>query len=188
MSLTTTDGPGRVVVVSFTKNPPDQVREYIDAVLAAGADVDLFVLHGEPWLEVGLDPRVRLHVPSRGEDRHPIQRAERLFVYRIPHTAISASRWLAARVGLGRALRGPIDTAERGLDRIAGIFHRRVFMVGYQLIRPHLLARMLRAPIRAAELGSVDRIVAADTASVTAGYQLARQYPDAVATTSMRLS
>ena len=72
------------------------------------------------------------------------------------------------------------------LRRIAGFPPtRRLAIRIYALARSWLLARRARSALAGLHLEHTDRIVAADVPAVTLGWQLARRYPRAVATTAL---
>lgn len=49
-----------------------------DYLLARGVDVGLITAEAEPWRREGLDPRVRIHALTTGEQRHPVARLGRV--------------------------------------------------------------------------------------------------------------
>ena len=55
----------------------------------------------------------------------------------------------------------------------------------YRLVRPLMLSRKAKAVLADLDLGSVDRIVAADKSAVPLGWRLARRYPNVRATTAL---
>lgn len=175
--------PPRVALLSFTIEPRERVTDLACNLLSQGAQIDLFVMKPQGWRNLEDDPRVRIHSLDGAEMRHPVRWAEHLLIYRAPRAALALARRLAGHGALGRL----VEALERGHERIAGAFHRRIFMRVYVIFRPWVLAGLFRKPLRSIGLTGVDRIVATDILTVPLGWRLARRYPAAVATTSLTL-
>ncbi|MBE1488668.1 hypothetical protein [Plantactinospora soyae] len=185
--------PVRVMVLAFTHRLPERVRNYVLNLLAEGVEVDLAILgtdawsehEPEQWAEVSRHPRLRVHSLDGAEHRHPVRRAERLLVYKLPGGAVAGTKRLAGR--------GPRPGAggqppEEGRQRISDAIHNRVFMPFWRLGRPRLLARMFHKRLATVDFTGVDRVVAADVYAVTLGWQLARRHPHLVATMQLDLN
>ena len=175
------DGPPRVVLLSFNLRPNERVIDLASDLLSQEAQIDLFVMKSDGWSDFEGHPRMRIHSLDGAEMRHPVRWVEHMLVYRAPLALLARARRLVGNAAPGR----PVAALERGYERIADAFHRRVFMRVYSIVRPWVLARLFRKPLRSIDLSGVDRIIATDVLTVTLGWRLARRYPAAAATTSL---
>jgi len=184
--------PIRAMVMAFTYRIPERVRNYVVNLLAEGVEVDLVIVAVESWSdhdlaqwnEVRSHPRLRVHTLDGAELRHPVRRAERLLVYRLPGGALARTRRLTRRI---RPLDVPMQALENGHKRVADAFHHRVFMRLYRLGRPWLLSRLFRKRLRTMDFAALDRVVAADIFAVTLAWHLTRRHPRLVVTATLDL-
>lgn len=178
-------GRPRVLLIALSYKLSKRAKEYTDLLVARDVAVDLVVTDENSCVEVELDPAVRVHPIVPAEYRRPGHRLEQLLIKRIPGGLLARVRKLTGR---GRVLR-PVDRAvaavERLHRRVAGAFHQRIFMPVYRTVRPWLLANAARPVVRGLQVGTADRIIAAEINAVTLGCRLARRHPDIPATTAM---
>jgi glycosyltransferase involved in cell wall biosynthesis len=179
--------PRHVVVLSSYRSVPARTARFVRSLLELGVRVDLFVLTESSWDGYPIGPGLRLHVPKKAESAHPLLRAERFVVYRLPGGMLARAARLAGHGRLAPAVTRPVSVLQRGHRRTANAAHRRLFMQAYRLIRSVMLARLFGPMVRELDLGAVDRIVAADLDCVTFGRRLAQACPWAVATTALDL-
>jgi hypothetical protein len=179
----------RVVLLSLNYVPARRAVRYANALVAAGVDVDLVVTQEKSASEsqIELDPRVRIHPVVVEEAKHPIRRAERLLVFRLPGGALAKARVVTSRSKVTRPVDVALDAAQRGHERVAGGIHHRLFWPAFKVVRPMILARKARKKLQALDIGTADRIVACDVAAVPLGWRLARRYPKVIATTALDL-
>lgn len=189
------DNNPRVMVVSTVYQLNERVRTYVRDLLDEGVWVDLVFLEtgaweeidAEGWEEVRLHPRLTLHTLDGAEQRHPLRRVERVLVHKAPQAVLRRTSELTGQVKPLRPLHTPVKALEKGHQRAAGAFHRRVYVKAYRLVRPAVLAKLFRQRLAGVDMSAVDRVVAADVYAVTFGWKLARRYPHLVATTALEL-
>jgi hypothetical protein len=180
----------RVVVVSLNYVAARQAIRYANALVEVGVDVDFVVTQNTSATEapVEVDPRVNVHPVMAVEAKHPIRRVERFLVFRLPGGLLSRARAITSRGGMTRGVDRALEAVQRAHQYAAGSFHHRMFMPVFRQVRPLLLARAARKGMAALDIGSVERIVAADNAAVPLAWRLARRYPTPVATTALDLT
>lgn len=186
------DGTPRVMVISTVYRLNDRVRNYVCDLLDEGVRVDLVCLGAEAWqeadpegwAEVSAHPNLSLYGIDGAEQRHPLRRVERVLVHRAPQAVLTRATRLTEKVGPLRPLHTPAKALENGHRKVAGAFHRRLYIKAYRLARPAVLARLFRQRLAGVDFRTVDRVVAADVYAVTLGWQLARRHPHLVATTA----
>jgi hypothetical protein len=175
-----------VAVVSTVKKPSERVVDFVRGLVARGDEVHLFTPAGESWLEQDIAPVPRLHVPDRQESHHPVLRIERMLVHRIPRVVSRVGERMAAarpEQSIGRLG----AAAARAQRRVSRGVHRRLFLPGYRQFRPLVMSWVFRPHLRTLELDRVHRIVATDLNAVPFAVRMARRYPSATATNSLRL-
>ncbi|MER5455135.1 hypothetical protein ABT008_10140 [Micromonospora sp. NPDC002389] len=180
--------PPRLLLLSLNYQPSDKVLAYLSQLDEAGVEVDLVLVDKTRLDDVELPAGVRVHPLMVNEKRHPVRRAEHVLVFSGPRRVITAARRITRRHKVGRPLDAVLRLTERGHRRVAKGFHRRVFVPIYRQARPWLLARAGRATVATLDVGSADRIVAADVSAVPLGWRLARQHQHVPATTALDLS
>lgn len=183
----TTGTPGVVIVVSMAQHPAERVVELVRDLVARGDEVHLFTRGAETWRETGIEPLPRILEAPRREVHYPIRRIERVLVYKVPGVVSKvgdrlAERWPDRRVGrLGAA-------ASERRRWLSGGVHHRLFYPRYQvLFRPLAMAWMFGPQLRALDLDRVDRIIACDNLGIPLASRLAKRFPSATATTSLKL-
>jgi hypothetical protein len=176
-----------VVVLSSYRTVPARTARYVHGLLEQGARVDLFVLTDTSWDGYPIHSRLRLHILSKAESAHPLLRAERFVVYRLPGGVLARALRVAGDGRLAAVLTRPVSALQLAHRRTASVVHRRLFLRAYRLVRSVVLARLFELQMHELDLGAVDRIVAADLDCVAFGRRLARVCPRAVATTALDL-
>lgn len=178
-----TTSPGRVALLSFTKVPNDRVKEYAAFLLSRGVPVTLVCLSARNWREFREVGHLEVVPLRRAERQHPVNILESLIVYDVIGAAIHRAWRLARR---RRALRPPVIALHRTHRKVARAFHRKVYNRFYAVARAQILASLGRRELeKKGPIAPLDRIVAADTNAIPLGWQLARRFPNAVATTAL---
>lgn len=168
-----TDARVTVLFLALTATRARAVVRHSHWLLERGVDVVLVTTNPDPWYAEGLDPRVRVHTLREGEGHHPLPRGERVLVFRLPRAVLA--RLAAAGGPVGRAGRG----LSRRYERVADLFHRKVFLRFYKALRPYLLWRVARRDVLPAiDLAAVSEMVVADSHAIPLGWHLARTHPD----------
>ncbi|OZV80973.1 hypothetical protein CA850_12500 [Micromonospora echinospora] len=167
----------RVLLLSFNLRPHERVIALAENLIEQGALVDVLVMDDQGWQDVIGRPNLRVHSLDGAERRHLVMRAERVAVFRGPGAVLS---------GLGKLTgQRPVRPLVRGHEKLAGAFHRRVFMKSYAAVRPMVLSRLFERRLPDLGIDRVDAIIASDMLTVTLGWKLAKRFPNAVATTSL---
>ncbi|WBB81625.1 hypothetical protein O7606_09805 [Micromonospora sp. WMMD882] len=188
------DGALRVMVISTVYRLNERVRNYVRALLEEeGLRVDLVFLGAEAWQEadpeewavVSGHPNLTLYTIDGAEQRHPLRRVERVLVHKAPRAVLTRATRLTEKVAPLRPLRTPAKALENGHRKVAGAFHKRLYIKAYRLARPSVLAKLFRQRLADVDFRTVDRVVAADVYAVTLSWQLARRHPHLVATTAL---
>jgi hypothetical protein len=174
----------RVVVLAFNHRLAERVSTYVDAVVAAGVQVDLVVPEGRTLEQAKVDPRVRIHTVTGKETELLVRRLERLVLYRVPGGVLKRANRLGERAGW-RPLVSLVVVTQRGHRRVANAVHQRMFLPFYRNARAYLLARHAGRSLSDVDFGTADRIIAADIQAVALGWRLARQHPKVIATTTL---
>lgn len=175
------DAPAHVVLLALNHPTPRRVIHYAHWLIARGVNVTLVTVQGDHWRALGLDPRVDLRTLREAEGRHPLPRGERVLVHRAPRALLRRAKERAD----ARPVELALGALERGHQRAADAFHRKVFLRGYRVLRPYLLAQVAEPALRGIDFATVDLVVAADSNGITLGWQLARRHPQLAATTAM---
>lgn len=173
---------GRVALLSFTQVPSDRVKTYVAFLLARGVPVTLVCLSRHNWREFR-DVKHLDIVPLRlAERQHLVNVLESIVVYDFAGAAIHRARRLSRRAPV---LKRPVRAIDRTHKKVAQAFHTKVYNRFYAVIRAQILASLGRRELGRAGYVPPERIVAADTNAIALGWWLAKQFPDAVATTSL---
>jgi hypothetical protein len=176
-----TQADHHVVIITLSHTPSERATAYAEFLIGKGVEVDMIVVDRKAAGVVTLPCRV--HPVVVDEMRMPLRWLENVIVYRLPGGALARAQRLATRARLTRVANPAIASLVRIHRRLAGVFHRRVFMRLFTQVRPWLLARRARSVLRGIDLSRTERIVVADTGAVTLGWRMARRVPRAVATT-----
>lgn len=163
----------KVLFLALTAVRARAVKRHCHFLLEHGVDVSLITTSLEPWQAEGLDGRVEVHTLSEGEARHPLPRVERILVFHGPRRVFQAIRKV---LGPRHA---PVRAVEARYERAAQVFHQRVFMRGYRVLRPWLLWRVARTRVLPRiDLAGLNEVVVGDSHSVPLGWHIARLAPD----------
>jgi len=179
------DEPAHVLLLAVNHSAPRRVVAYAHWLLARGVRVTMVSVRAEHWRALGMDPRVEIRTLKEAEGRHPLPRGERLLVKRAPRAVIRRARAQVQARDRTRPLELAVGAVERAHLRGADLFHRRVFMPGYRVVRPYLLGQVGVPRLKGVDLEAVDLLVAADSSAVALGWQIARRHPGLRATTAM---
>lgn len=174
----------RVVLVSYALRPATRrIINYAHFLLDHGFAVDLIARDEERWrvFETPLAPEVRLFTVGHAESRLMIRRLENLVVFRVPGKVLRQAMDAADSNPVTRPIAPVISLAQRAHKRLAGAFHRRIFLPGYTVFRARLMAGVTAKALRGVEFTDVDRVVATDTNAITFACRLVRGFPDAAA-------
>lgn len=179
----------KVVILALAALRPRVVKLDTDFLVERGAEVTLVTRHQEPWDAEGIDQRVRVVPLREGEVRHPILRAERVLVFRIPKFGFRVLHGLtrpAGRVPPGRPLTRGVGFAERVYEKLARGFHRKLFLRLYRVVQPYVLWRVARrSVVRGVNWDEVDLLVVADAHAIPMGWHLARRHRNLTVTFSL---
>lgn len=181
----------RLVLVAV--NPPNfnLTREFVQRMVDRGYGVDVITTDPATWTRAGLAGRVgrggevRLHDVNLAERRRPLQRAERLLVYRLPGKLVNLARKAAVRP------HSPwpevaVDAIQRQQSRASGKFHASVFFPAYRHVRPRVLWRVTRRDVLPKlDLTRTRAVVVSGLYGVNIGWRLARRHPGLTVTTSL---
>ncbi|MEV0427362.1 hypothetical protein [Micromonospora sp. NPDC050495] len=176
-----------VLVVSMAQHPPDRVVELVRTLVARGDEVHLFTRGAQAWLESGIEPLPVIREAPRREVHYPVRRVERVLVYKLPGVVSRvgdrlAERWPGRWIGrLGAAV------SERRRWVSGGIHHKLFYPRYAVLFRPLAMAWMFAPQLRGLAVDRVDRIIACDTLGIPLASRLAKRFPSATATTSLKL-
>jgi hypothetical protein len=163
----------KVLFLALTATRARAVKRHSHFLLEHGVDVALVTTNPDPWREEGLDPRVELYTLREGEGRHPLPRTERVLVFKAPRFVLARLRSAAGP----RA--GSVAAVERGYERAAELFHRKLFMRLYRVLRPYVLWRVARRDVLPnLGVGCVSEVVVADSHAIPLGWHLARRHPE----------
>ncbi|WP_051940353.1 glycosyltransferase [Phaeacidiphilus oryzae] len=179
------DAPASVLLLALNHPAPRRVIAYAHWLIARGVRVTLVSVQGAHWRGLGLDPRVEIRTLRDAEGRHPLPRGERVIVNRAPRAVIRRARAKVEGRPETRPLELAVGVVERAHLRAGDVFHRKVFLRGYRVLRPYLLAQVSDQALNGLDVAGQDLIVAADSNAITLGWRLARRYPDVPATTAM---
>jgi hypothetical protein len=183
------DGDDRVVVISYTMAPPRRVIDYVRFLREQGIEVDVIAWDERRWQEAEPDLQLPAGVPVHSvneyESRQFFRRTERIIVRRIPEVILAQIDHAVQSNRVTQPLHPAIRFCRRAHGKLAGAFHRQIFLRFYAFVRPNELARATRRALGDTDLGQVSRIVAADPNAITTAWRLAQQYPNAIATTRL---
>jgi hypothetical protein len=175
--------PGRVALLSFTQAPPDRVKEYVGFLLSRGVPVSVVCLSAGGWREFRGVGHLDVVPLRQAERQHLVNVLESVIVYDVAGAAIHRARRLARRAPV---LRPPVTVIYRTHRKVARAFHTKVYNRFYALVRAQVLASLGRRELRRnGPIPPLARIVAADTHAIALGWRLAKQFPQAVATTAL---
>ncbi|MDI1460065.1 glycosyltransferase [Catellatospora sp. KI3] len=175
---------GHVLLIAVDPPHYRNVGRYAAALVAQGYRVDLVTPHAQAWLNIGVDPRVRLRELHQAEARLLVNRVE----HAVRH---AAGRVLDHLSGPARQFDAvwpevAVNVLQRGTGKVTDALHRRVYNRLYSVVRPQLLWRIVRRDLLPGlDLSRVDRIVVAGRSGITAGWQLARRRPGLTVTTAL---
>ncbi len=174
----------RVVVINVKPQGADRTRALVDQLMGQGIGVDLIT--AEPWFaRPRADGRLRVHELGPAESRRPAQRIGRLLAFTVPEQILSGVQQLAGRLPAPEP-EGAVRFLRRVHLRVVGAAHRRLFLRGYNVVRPRLLWRITRRRVLPGlDLSRVRRVVVVDPYGVPIGWELGRRCPDVPVTTSL---
>ncbi|GGJ97684.1 hypothetical protein GCM10010123_29620 [Pilimelia anulata] len=167
-----------VVYLSFVIEPREAVKLAVAQLLDDGHDVILVTMRAEAWADLAARPGLRVFDIGAAEYRHPARAGLLSIVDRRPRRVL---RGLAAATARRRGVSAAVGGFERGYGKLTGAFDRYVYLRGYRLFRPYVLARLADRAVGRLLPPEVRLIVAADSLAVNYGHWLARRYPAAVA-------
>jgi hypothetical protein len=174
--------PHKVVVIAISQRRQQAVATETAWALDHGAEVHLVTLSLQGW---SLDPRVKVHELRPGEAAHPVLRAERLLVHRLPQLFLQklagALRRLTRTPAAPVARKGlaVVRAVEKRQKHVSSTFSAKIFMRGYKVLRPFVLWRVAdRKVLPAVGVEHADQVVVQDAGAITLGWHLARRYPD----------
>ncbi len=162
----------KVLFLALTATRARAVTRHSHWLLERGVEVTLVTTNPDPWWAQGLDPRVRVLSLREGEGRHPLPRAERVLLFRIPRAVLLRLRRLGGPVGRHASV------VSGRYEWLADRVHRKLFLPFYKTVRPYLLWRVAnRSVLPAVDLGAVSEVVVADSHAIPLGWHLARRHP-----------
>lgn len=184
---TTTAAQPRAVLISTAYKPAVRIVNYLTFLLEHGVGVDFVVWDEARWreMEMGIPEGVRFHSFRDAENRQFIRWTEHLLVYRLPGGALAAVHRLVVSNPVTRPLGRGVAAIQWLHGKVAGAFHRWIFIPFYRLVRPQVVSRVAARTLREVDLGNVTRIVAGDPYAITYAWKLAKRYPDAAASTGL---
>jgi hypothetical protein len=171
------------VVVALNHRRQRAVSAEATWAIDRGVEVHLVTVSAQAFPFI--DSRVHVHELRHGEGGHPVPKVERLLVFRIPRALFVRADALLAKLAASPA--GPVArpalllerSLRAGYERIAGAFHRRLFVRFYRLLRPYILWRVAdRQVLPGVGVADADQVVVMDAAAITLGWHLARRHPD----------
>jgi hypothetical protein len=174
----------RIVLLTFNYETPERVKAFANELAARGVEIDVVVSDRRRADNLELDPRIKVHAVMPEENRLLPRRMELLLVYKLPGGVLARARALTGRSKAARPLDATLAFTQRVHQRLAGIFHGRLFMPVYRNVRPLLLARKFRS-LTTVDVDKADGLVAGDITAVALGWRLARRHQGMVATTAL---
>jgi hypothetical protein len=174
----------KVLIVALSTARWRATVNEMEFLLDQGADVTLLTSRIDKW-EDHLDPRAKVVTLSEYEGRHPLPRTERAIVFRVPRLFFAVLRKPLRAVTQAPAVGTPArvavrgtDVVQRGYERVANVFHLRVFNRFYRNVRPVILWKVARKhALRHVDLGELDLVLVMDSQSIPIGWHLAREQP-----------
>jgi glycosyltransferase involved in cell wall biosynthesis len=180
-----------VLVVSVTRGRRKGVVDDIRYILDTGSQVTFLCMRASEWPE--LEGQVTFAEVGTAEARHPLLRAERSVVIKLPNLLLRYTAGVFRRLGRLPGAGGPARAAVTGTgqvrsryNRLGYAFHNRVFMKGYRAIRPWVLWQSARSDLLPdIDVDAVDLVLLADAQAVSIGWHLAKRRPDLPVTFSL---
>jgi glycosyltransferase involved in cell wall biosynthesis len=173
-----------VLVVSVTRGRRKGVVDDIRYVLDTGSRVTFLCMRASEWPE--FEGQVTFFEVETAEARHPLLRAERGLVLRLPNALLRYAAALFRRLGRVPGAGAPARAAVAGTgqvrsryNKLGNAFHNRIFMKGYRAIRPWVLWHSTRSVLLPdIDLETIDLVLLADAQAVSIGWHLAKVRPD----------
>jgi hypothetical protein len=173
-----------VLVVSVTRGRRKGVVDDIRYVLDTGSQVTFLCMRASEWPE--FEGQVTFSEVETAEARHPLLRAERGLVLKLPNALLRYTAGVFRRLGRVPGAGAPARAAVAGTgqvrsryNKLGHAFHNRVFMKGYRAIRPWVLWHSTRSVLLPdIDLEAIDLVLLADAQAVSIGWHLAKARPD----------
>jgi glycosyltransferase involved in cell wall biosynthesis len=173
-----------VLVVSVTRGRRKGVVDDIRHILDTGSEVTFLCMRASEWAE--FEGHVTFSEVETAEVRHPLLRAERGLIIKLPNLLLRYAAGVFRRLGRVPGAAAPARAAVAGTGRmrsrynkLGNAFHNRVFMKGYRPIRPWVLWRSTRSVLLPdIDLNAIDLVLLADAQAVSIGWHLAKVRPD----------